>query len=56
VKPAPSVAGRNPADFKVNVGSNDYLGGKIIDAVVFVTHPYWGCHRNTAETGRALDH
>ncbi|MEO3790832.1 serine protease [Nonomuraea sp. B10E15] len=35
------VAGRNPADFKVNVGSNDYLGGKIVDAAAFVAHPYW---------------
>ncbi|TDC99577.1 serine protease [Nonomuraea diastatica] len=35
------LAGRNPADFEVNVGSNDYLGGKIIDAAAFFVHPFW---------------
>lgn len=36
------VAGRLPADFKVSVGSNDYLGGTSMDINEFIVHPYWG--------------
>ncbi|WP_336216113.1 S1 family peptidase [Nonomuraea sp. LPB2021202275-12-8] len=35
------VTGRNPADFKVGVGSNDYLGGAMFEPIKFVTHPSW---------------
>ncbi|MDG4788347.1 serine protease [Micromonospora sp. WMMD1102] len=36
------VAGRLPADFKVSVGSNDYLGGTVHEIAEFVVHPNWG--------------
>ncbi|MDX3103710.1 serine protease [Nonomuraea angiospora] len=36
------VAGRLPADFKVSVGSNDYLGGTSVDIAEFIVHPLWG--------------
>jgi secreted trypsin-like serine protease len=36
------VAGRNPADFRISLGSNDYKGGTLIDPTAFVVHPYWG--------------
>lgn len=41
VTAAHCVVGRNAADFKVSLGSNDYLGGTTIDAAQFVVHPYW---------------
>jgi secreted trypsin-like serine protease len=36
------VAGRNPVDFRVSLGSNDYKGGTVVDPAQFVVHPYWG--------------
>ncbi|NBE98760.1 serine protease [Nonomuraea sp. KC401] len=41
VTAAHCVAGRNPADFELNVGSNDYLGGTAFKPARFVVHPYW---------------
>ncbi|MGH8791667.1 MAG: S1 family peptidase [Stackebrandtia sp.] len=38
----------DPADFHVNVGSNDYLGGETINAEAFETHPYWGTDNESA--------
>ena len=36
------VAGRQPSDFRVRIGSNDYAGGTPFDIAEFVVHPQWG--------------
>ncbi|WP_084964861.1 S1 family peptidase [Thermoactinospora rubra] len=48
------VAGRNPTDFKVSVGSNDYLGGAMIDVAKFMVHPYWNNPDETSAGDIAL--
>lgn len=40
----------DPADYHINIGSNDYLDGEQIDAAAFEVHPYWGTdHESMAD-------
>jgi secreted trypsin-like serine protease len=42
------VAGRQPSDFRVRIGANDYAGGTAFEIAEFVVHPYWGAGQSNA--------